>query len=448
MKRLLVQLISTIHGDRHFLSLELRLFTITCLYGGIAALAYGTMNWSLGLDARSFIWLFPCGLALLGTYFLIRFHRSSPEWYRWLLAPVLIVLFAFLVQIWFVNAGTRGGTQYFVFVYAAILMVLTPGWWKLLSAFALTAAVLLLIWLEYAYPGLILGYEALPNPRFMRYLDVGLSFGGSILLLALGVGAVKRNFDSVYRRIYQHREEFMEDLTLARNLQKRIYDFDPAVIDGYDLAVQHHPSGELSGDVYDFSRPETSRLRIFLADARGHGINASLSAMLIKSEWGHINQRALSPARALETLNNRLIVRYGDSISLSGAVTDVWLDRLVFASAGHTPQYLVQSGRLQRLESTGPPLGIVEDGRYREQEYTFSGSARLLLFTDNLVEELDVTGEPVGTDWLEDLVLRSQVSADRLIERIMRAFAARIGQSWISLRTSDDLTLVALTRND
>ena len=62
--------------------------------------------------------------------------------------------------------------------------------------------------------------------------------------------------------------------------------------------------------------------------------------------------------------------------------------------------------------------------------------------------DIDVTGEPVGTDWLEDLVLRSQVSADRLIERIMRAFAARIGQSWISLRTSDDLTLVALTRND
>ncbi|MCB1307065.1 MAG: serine/threonine-protein phosphatase [Leptospiraceae bacterium] len=435
----LARMTTRLHGDRNVQTLELRLFNITCLYGGLTCLVYSLVNYALGLGLSGYAVIFPAGLLLVITYAFARYHSLAHRWFRLLVFPVLLLFWIALIQLWFVNAGTQGGTQYFFFALAGIQMVLIRGWLKIGVLFLFIATSMGLIAVEYQYPHLVRGFD---GNEEQRYMDILISFPGAMLVLALVVGSVKRNFDRVYKKIEAYQLEFHEDLTLASNLQKSVYEFDPTLASGYDIAVKVQPSGELSGDVFDVSRPAPERLRIFLADARGHGINASLSAMLIKSEWANLNQSSLSPGRSLWLLNRRIVNRYKDNVTFSAVLLDLSERDLIFCSAGHLVQYLVTPDAIKELSSTGPPIGMLDDSNYYEETLELTPESRLVLFTDALTEQRDPTGQEIGVQWLKELLHKSDLSAQKMLDTILKQYASRLGQSHNKLILADDLTLL------
>lgn len=281
--------------------------------------------------------------------------------------------------------------------------------------------------------------------RDERFLDVVFSFTGTMLLLALVIRSIKSSFDRIFKQITRSSQEFSEDLTLARNLQKQIYEYDPQLTAGFDLSVRFIPSGELSGDLFDLSRPEPNRLRIFMADARGHGINAALSAMLIKSEWSNLNRGHHSPARSINLLNKRIIERYGDTLNFTCVLADIGSENIVYCSAGHVPQYLSIGNKIVELNSSGPPAGMLDKPGYEEYLFGFDKNSQLLLFTDALTEEVGFHDQ-ANDDWMHDLVKESGNNSAQLIEKILKKFALRIGQNAKNLHLQDDLMLIAVGR--
>ena len=342
-----------------------------------------------------------------------------------------------------VYAATRTGKNWrpldFLAPTSVLLLFLVPSATQVAYLLGLLAFFLTPIRYRRFSAPITLGMYALLYPDIhLRELGFFAAFMALLLLFSEATAMV-------VRRLEKYRAFLEEDLTLARLLQKQILACSPDLTRDYHFELLHMPSGDLSGDVYDISRTANDTLRIFLADARGHGVSASLSAMLIKSEWLNLNQAGHTPARILADLNKKMITRYGDTISLSAIILDIREHELTYASGGHLPQYIVDQGKLLELESQGLPPGMMTDAMYEERSLPFPRGARLILFTDGLIEGEKNTSTESGLDWLKDILPRSaKFSVEEAARELIAQLARRHKQDPDHIHLHDDLTLILL----
>lgn len=457
MNQIYKKLSRQVFGDKHAVPLDLRASSVSALYSGIVLIVLALTSLGLGLPASPLV-LLALGGVCIGMYAVARIGDDCLPQNRALLAiPLLLLIGAALAYLWIQNAGTSGGAHYFFFLAACATCVLLRGIWKFVSVLALLGLVTVLIWLEHSTPGLVRPHI----DETQRFLDILISFVLALLFFVWIISTITRNYAESHRLLENFRLHYSEDLEIARQLQKRIYhhrEFD-AVKEQYDLALAHMPAGELSGDLYELSQLKSGRsrrLRVLLADARGHGINASLTAMLIKSEWANLDHAKLSPAKALRALNDRFSDHYEDAVSFSAVIVDLHRSKLVFASAGHDLQYLLSAGtgdsdgtaESTQLASSGPPIGILEGARYSESEHRLTAGDRLLLFTDALCEELDEHDQPLGARWFLDGAQLQTRPSGQFLDRLLREFAARRGRQLDALGNTDDLTVLVVGHRD
>ncbi len=410
-------------------------FNAVAFTAGLMGILLGIVKFWIGLGLISAVVL-AFGVLMSIAYGLARFRG----FYRPLIVPVLLLYPLVLTLYWFYNAGSAGGTQYYFFVGGLVSLFLAPGGRKkvLIVVLYLALATALSLVEEYA-PHLITG----PASEITRDRYLFFSFLASQFVLYLMLIIISSNFEQALKILGQYHDTFEEDLALARTVQQQVLQYSPEITADFDFALVHRASAELSGDMYDLSRPDPTFLRVLLADARGHGINASLISMLIKSEWMNVNARGLSPGLLMDRLNKRIFARYGESLSLSAIVVDIYRNRLVYASGGHVPQFLMGSGTATLLEAQGPPLGILSGAEYPEYEHEFGEDHRLFLFTDALTEEIDLNGQAIGLDWLRGLIATPLPAAEHT-RRIIERLADLKGQSVEKLDCMDDLTLIAI----
>ncbi len=158
----------------------------------------------------------------------------------------------------------------------------------------------------------------------------------------------------------------------------------------FDCHVHYDPLLAIGGDVYLVHQLDDGRIRLFLADATGHGINASLNSISIMSEYNLMRNIGKSPAELLFMLNNRFLQMDKEQhIVFTCCIVDVYPDseKLVFASAGHPPQVLVTPHKkVEQLQARGVIIGMARDVPYENSEKDFVPGSKLLLFTDGLTE--------------------------------------------------------------
>src|SRR5205807_7205987 len=84
---------------------------------------------------------------------------------------------------------------------------------------------------------------------------------------------------------------------------------------------------------------------------------------------------------------------------------------LVYASAGHTPGYVLGAGGEVKavLRATGMPLAVLPDGDFAAAAAPPLGPGELLLLlTDGIVEAHGLDGKLFGTDRVFDVVRANQ----------------------------------------
>jgi phosphoserine phosphatase RsbU/P len=74
--------------------------------------------------------------------------------------------------------------------------------------------------------------------------------------------------------------------------------------------VRWLPLGVVSGDFYDFVELPGGVVRVLVADATGHGVQAALRTMVIKTAYDAIKFSAASPSQCLRELNEALLGAY------------------------------------------------------------------------------------------------------------------------------------------
>ena len=126
---------------------------------------------------------------------------------------------------------------------------------------------------------------------------------------------------------------------------------------------------EVGGDFFDVTRLDGNIVRILIADATGHGVQAALITMLIKSEYEGLKNVMDSPAKLLQMMNNLFFTKYLHlDTFFSCFIIDIDLQKetLCYASAGHPEQIFICNGRIEVLDKTGMIVGAKKNSEFKE----------------------------------------------------------------------------------
>ena len=246
--------------------------------------------------------------------------------------------------------------------------------------------------------------------------------------------------------LLRYLEIIHSDLNTAKNIQKNLLPKNLDLEAGLDISVRYHPLSEVGGDIYDVHRLRNDTIRIFLADATGHGIQAALMTMSIHSEYLSIKDYILPPGRILTILNTRYFRRYSHLNSFfSCLILDIDLKEgiISYSSAGHPDQILYNSERQIRLKSTGKIIGVLENVEYGTREENFGNSDRLCLFSDGIYEMINPDGKEFGEDKFFALADElKNLPAPSFLDNIIRRVFAFLGIG----PQQDDITLISVQR--
>lgn len=253
-----------------------------------------------------------------------------------------------------------------------------------------------------------------------------------------------------HRELHERRERTMdEELRLAGELQRAMLRPETLEPPGLEARFTWEPVPGLycGGDYYDLFPLGDGSTLLFLCDVAGHGLRAALVTFMLKTmifpEYVRARRGgAVSPADFLGWLNGRLARDLskgpGMLVTAFAARLDPGRGRLVHASAGHVPPYLLRRGGVLALESSSPPFGFLDEHSYQESELPLERGDLLFAYTDGLVE----IGARCGSDPLPALreVLAAGWPHDELHRRAIEACrAAACGGEF-----EDDLSIVSL----
>ena len=196
-----------------------------------------------------------------------------------------------------------------------------------------------------------------------------------------------------------------EEISLARQIQIALLPREMPTIPGFEVVGRNLPSRTVSGDFFEIvGRKEGNEHILLLADVSGKGVAAAmLTASFEALAAGPIEDGA-PPAEICSQVSRRLHQR-----TPAAKYATAWIGaldnrtgELNWTNAGHSPALLVRSsGDIDRLESSGFPIGMLPGAEYTGQVATLEKGDKLIVYTDGLTEAEDPQGEEYGVDRFE-----------------------------------------------
>jgi sigma-B regulation protein RsbU (phosphoserine phosphatase) len=134
----------------------------------------------------------------------------------------------------------------------------------------------------------------------------------------------------------------------------------------------------------------------------------------------------MPPAHVLTHINRHLLAVAPEGMFATAfyGVYDPYYRRFRYANAGHPPPRLRSaSGSVRTMEGpAGLPLGVTDDGDWKEREATLIPGEVLLLYTDGILEGTNGLGEQFGRRRLDDALRLAPRRAGPLVQHIDRHY--------------------------
>lgn len=241
------------------------------------------------------------------------------------------------------------------------------------------------------------------------------------------------------------------ELSLAADIQRRLFPVSLPEIPGFELAARNRPAREVGGDTYDAIPVEGSdppETLCCVADVSGKGIAASL---LMSNFQATLRALLLSrpPMADLAAGMNRLVwattpmTKYVTAFLLALAPSS---GRVRWVNAGHNDGFVIRAGGApERMRAGGKPIGLLPLGGYQERETTLEPGDVLFLYSDGVTEAQSPEEEELGDERLLRILTsarNSGLAAADVVDRVFEAVDDHAGAA----PQYDDITAMALRR--
>lgn len=251
----------------------------------------------------------------------------------------------------------------------------------------------------------------------------------SVLITLLGVqGAALRD----------RREGRLQRMTvIAETAQRAVLRAMPTAIGSVGLAARYVSATAealVGGDLYEVAATPFG-VRVIVGDVRGKGLEAVQTAAAVLGAFRAAAFTARDLAELTRTIDETLERMIGEEEFVTAIVGEFHGDRVTLANCGHHPPLLVVGSAVTTADTGEPALPLGLGARPVLTDHPWPVGARVLFYTDGLIETRDRAGEffPLD-DYTAELGEGSVEEAlDRLVDRLL---------AWGGQRMADDLALV------
>jgi serine phosphatase RsbU (regulator of sigma subunit) len=267
------------------------------------------------------------------------------------------------------------------------------------------------------------------------------------LLVTLSSVAAMRIRNVALAEEAAERQRLEWELSQARRIQVRLFPQTLPELDGYELYAGNVPSRGVSGDYYEvIERADGSQCVLLVADVSGKGMSASLLTGYLEALASVPIEAGHRPHEVFNRISGPLYRRTPPNrfATVLMAVLQPRSGSLEWANAGHNPGLILRTGGSRDwLQSTGFPLGLVEDAVYHSLETALDPGDLLVLYSDGYTEALNSSTQEYGADRLADACT---AVADEPLETIARKLERELDVFCDGRPPSDDRTLVMVRR--
>ena len=246
------------------------------------------------------------------------------------------------------------------------------------------------------------------------------------------------------------RNDVMEqDLRMAREVQQQLLPQDVTEIPGFHVAYHYTPESQVGGDFVDLTSMEHTRLGVFVADAMGHGAQAALVTVLLKTALAEKLGDTQEPEQILTGLNDRFVeLLSGEIITYASGCYfrfEAEQKRIIYSNAGHPFPLLLNRADGTCVEvqgaGTGTGIGLLPGAEYETAEHAFGKDDVLLLFTDGIYEALNPVGGQYGVERMQEQL---HLHRDKSLETMLGNLLEDMNNFTEGVPLADDVTLVAV----
>jgi sigma-B regulation protein RsbU (phosphoserine phosphatase) len=253
----------------------------------------------------------------------------------------------------------------------------------------------------------------------------------------------------VNKRLQQAYQQIDQELELAQRIQSSFLPQSLPELPRVRFAARYRLCGRVGGDFYDVFRLDERHVGLYVADAMGHGVPASLLTVFVKKgirakEVFGKEYRLVPPGEVIGRLNQDLIdqrLSENPFITMVYALYDHEGGTLQFARAGHPyPLYVPREGPPELWRQQGLLLGVV-DASFAAATHALRPGDKVLLYSDG-VDGASYDGQPPGAPSL-------MACAERHRSLPVGAFVDRLARDLSGAgENADDLTLLGLEVTD
>lgn len=251
-------------------------------------------------------------------------------------------------------------------------------------------------------------------------------------------------------RLHEEEHNYMrmqEELRLASDIQLGLLPKENPNVPGYDIYGFSLPAHTVGGDYYDFIVQDDEHFAVCLGDVAGKGLPAALVMSNMQATIRGQARPEHMPGECL-TLSNQLLFHSTTSnkfATLFYGQLHVHSHEFFYANAGHNRPLLVKSnGDMEKLDTAGLALSIVEHETYENDKVVFEPGDMLLIYSDGITEAMNANSDEFEEDRLVNVVKDNLTQS---AEDIVMAVNATVQDFVDGAEQSDDMTIVIIKRH-
>jgi sigma-B regulation protein RsbU (phosphoserine phosphatase) len=272
------------------------------------------------------------------------------------------------------------------------------------------------------------------------YATFGLTFAGTTAAAVLGTVLYRVQLELRASRHELARKE--AELNFALEVQQALFPKQFPADGGLVFSAVCVPARVIGGDYYDVLERRDGRLAFAIADISGKGIPAAILMSNVHAVLRTLFDAGL-PAGELCTQLNRHLHRVTEGTKFATAFYAEWneLDRcLTYVNAAHPAPILLGSCSGERLQTSGPPLGVFPNTEFQVGRLVLQPGDTMVLFSDGITDAGESSERQFGQARLEATVKEHcEEPLDQIRQHILTAV-----RDWAGEEVEDDMTLLLI----